>query len=189
MCFKDEDPVSPMGGTKPKTKAMLVRSEDFDTPRDLISTPMLTIYLYRVEVNRITRPGWSGVGYLDGQGHLPLDLHFLITPWGDNAEDEYKILGKSMQCMEQNPILTGPLLFESGGASGLPPTWGKNDAVQVVTDELAVADISQIFDSLQRDYKLSVGYLARVVRIDTSQGVMDTPVTTIVRGAVPSSTP
>jgi|SRR5579883_527419 len=178
MAFREQDPV---GGTK-ITKALLVRTEDFENPRPNIKRPMLTIWLYLVEVNRVTRPGWSGVGYLDGKGHLPLDLHFLMTPWGDNAEDEYKILGKTMEALEANPILSGPLLHEDAN-------WAPNEAVQIIAGDLGIDTLMQTFDSLQADYKLSVPYLSRVVRIDTKQTVVDTPVTTIVRGTTPSSTP
>jgi hypothetical protein len=46
-----------------------------------------------------------------------------------------------------------------------------------------------VWDSLQADYKLSMLYLARVIRLDTHQLPVDTPVATIVRGTVPSTTP
>jgi hypothetical protein len=185
---RDEDPVSPPGSGKPKTKAYLARSEDFDNTKPNFKPPTLSIFLYRVEINRVTRPGWSGVGNLDGQGHLPLDLRFLITAWGDNAEDEYRLLGKAMQTLEATPILTGPLLYEPAPLPA-PPTFNPNEGVQVVHDDLSTADIFQIFDSLQSDYKLSVPYLARVVRIDTKVLPVPAPVANVIRGVVPSSTP
>ena len=92
------DPPIPVPGKT--TKAYLVRTEDFD--RNAISTvivrPALSIFLYRVDFNKTMRAAWSGVTAHDGIPHLPLDLHFLLTPWGDNAESEGAILGRAMQC-------------------------------------------------------------------------------------------
>jgi hypothetical protein len=71
-------------------RAFLIRTEDFDqtSNQSIIQRPGLSIFLYRVDFNKTMRAAWSGVAYLDGQAHLPLDLHFLLTPWAQNAEDE-----------------------------------------------------------------------------------------------------
>jgi hypothetical protein len=74
------------------------------------NVPALTIYFYRVDLNRIMRPAWAAVGHHDGVGHLPLDLHFLLTAWATDAEDELRIIGRAMEVLEATPILTGPLL-------------------------------------------------------------------------------
>jgi hypothetical protein len=88
------------------------------SPRDLdpnrsstvIGSPALSILLYRIDFNRTTRAAWSAVGHLEGRAHLPLDLHFLLTPRAQNAEGEHRILGRTMQCLEATPNLSGPLL-------------------------------------------------------------------------------
>jgi hypothetical protein len=178
MHFREEDPVD---GPK-KTKVLLVRTEELEDPNSLIGRPALTLYLYRVDLNRVMRPAWSAVGHMDGRGHLPLDLHFLLTAWGDNPEDEYRIIGKTMECLEAMPILSGPLLYESAD-------WAPNEGIQLVIDDITTEALMRTFDSLPADYKLSVPYLARVVRVDTRQLATDVPVTTVVKGTVPSVKP
>src|SRR3954470_5382110 len=97
------------------TKANLVRTEDFDRTSlsTIIVRPALSIFLYRVDFNKTMRAAWSGVSHLDGQPHLPLDLHFLLTPWADNAEAEGAILGRAMQALDATPIISGPLLHRA----------------------------------------------------------------------------
>jgi hypothetical protein len=150
----------PLGGG-PTVKAVLIRTEDFDapgTPASSIQPPALSIYLYRVDFNKAMRAGWSAVGSVDGRSHLPLDLHFMITPWAGNADWELRILGRAMQVLETYPSLSGPLL--AGTA------WGAGDSVQVVMEEVSTEAVMRTFDSLPHDYKLSVPYVARVVRLD-----------------------
>src|SRR5688572_16629303 len=107
-CFKDEEPVE-----NKKTKAVLVRTEDFKDPGNTITFPALSLFFYRVDFNKTMRASWSAIGSQDGRAHLPMDLHFLITAWADNAEAELRILGKAMQCLETTPVLSGVLLDPS----------------------------------------------------------------------------
>src|SRR3954465_8514936 len=109
-------------------KALLVQTEDFKSDGAKVVAPVLTIFLHRVAPNKVMRAAWSGVGTTDGVPHLPLDLHFLFTPWGTDAESEHRILGRAIQIMETTPILSGPLLYPAA-------TWAANEAVQVVLEE------------------------------------------------------
>ena len=161
-CFTDDPPVPATHAT-----ASLVRAEDFDVKVASVRRPAtgISIFPYRVDVNRVMRPVWSAVGSRDGQGHLPIDLHMLLTPWGKTPDDELRVLGRAMQCLETTPILSGPLLDSSGG-------WATGDAVQMVLGEITIEEIMRTFESLPGDYKLSVPYVARVIRIDTGARTM-----------------
>jgi Pvc16 N-terminal domain len=167
------------------TKAVLVRTDDFDlTGNTIIKPPVLTLFLVRVEVNRLMRPGWSGVGAVTERVHLPLDLHFLLTPWASNAEYEQRILGSAMRCLEETPVLSGPLLDTSND-----PQWAPEDAIQVTPGDLGADGIMRIFDTLDADYRLSVPYLARIIRIDGVQPPGPPPVLTAVAAAKPGLEP
>src|ERR687887_1101311 len=134
-CFEADQP---LGNNQP-TRAILVRSEDFNRPAehsDTIPGRALSVFLYRVEVNKVMRAAWSSVASFDGQIHLPLDLHYLMTAWADNAEFEQQILGKAMQCLEANPSLTGPVLYPTAG-------WSANEAIHLMVEDLGI-------DSLMR---------------------------------------
>ena len=154
-----------------------MRSEDFaGTGADaVIHRPALSILLYRVDCNATMRAAWSAVGSQNGRAYLPLDLHFLLTPWADNAEYELRILGCAMTSLEATPHLSGPLLDPLGD-------WAANEVVQLCLDDVATEDVMRIFDSLPVDYKLSVGYVARVVRLEQPTGRLAPPVATAAAG-------
>jgi hypothetical protein len=172
-------PIPVSGST---TKAVLVGTEDFDvSATGRIKPPALSVFLYRVEPNKTTRAAWSAVGSLDGRVHLPLDLHFLLTPWAGDPEFELRILGRAMECLETTPILSGPLL-----ATGA--TWAPNETVQLALEDLPGESIMRTFDLLPSDFKLSVSYVARVTRID-GRRVPLLEVTGAAIGVAPSLTP
>jgi hypothetical protein len=165
-----------------QTKAVLVQSDDFDTANgSTISAPALSVFLYRIEVDKTMRAAWSAVGSLDGSAHLPIDLHYLLTAWADNAEHEHQIIGRTMQCLEGLPILGGPLLNAAGD-------WAANEIVQLGAEDLGIDTVTRTFDALEADFRLSVGYVARVVRIDGAAPA-DPAVTSVTVGKTPSVVP
>ena len=178
-CFVEQQPVD-----KKKTKAMLVRTSDFESANitTTIVPPVLTIFLYRVDFNKTMRAAWSAASGQDGRSHLGLDMHYLITPWADNAVDEQRILGKAMQCLETMPILSGPLLHSSG-------EWDATESIQLVLEEISTEAVMRTFDSLPTDYRLSVPYIARVMRLDGRVVAPELPVVTAIIGAVPTTAP
>jgi hypothetical protein len=161
-------------------KAVLIRTEDLadSLVKSNIGTYALSILLYRVDFNKAMRTSWSAMGHGDGKGHLALDLHFLLTPWADNAEHQHMIIGRAMQAMEATPMLSGPLLY----APALPPTYvdeptaSATDTVQLILEEISTEALMRTFDSLPGEYHLSVPYVARVVRIDTRVMQLTPPV-------------
>jgi hypothetical protein len=162
------------------TKAVLARTDDLDDAAGALKPPALSVFLYRIAPNATMRAAWSGVASADGRAHLPLDLHFLLTPWADDAEVEHRIIGRAMQCLEATPILSGPLLYPSA-------TWAPNEAVQVVLEDVNVESIMRTFDRLPIEFRVSVPYVARVIRIDGRVPVQAPETRTSIRGLTPSA--
>lgn len=175
----------PPGAFRADPSVVLVRSEDFGDiggATSVITFPSLAIFCYRVDINRTMRPGWSAVAHHDGDIHLPLDLHFLLTPFDTDAEAEMRILGATMQCLEQHPVLAGPRLHPLGA-------WDGRESIQIVNEDLVTEDVLRTFDTLPTDFRLSVSYVARVSRIDAPDEADHPDVLTAVRGLTPSSVP
>ena len=164
----------PAGERRPT--AVLAGTVDFDkvnsNPDAVIQYPAISVYCYRVSVDRETRPGWSSVGYADGIPRIPLRMHLLIAAWDTVVESELIYLGLTAQILESESILTGPLLHPDG-------RWDPGDAIQVVSDDVALDSMSEAFQALTTDYRLSLPYLARVVRIDGRREALDEPVATV----------
>ena len=161
-----------------ETRAVLIQTDDLDFGADSkIVRPALSILLYRVDFNKTTRAGWSSIGSKDGRSHLPLDLHYLLTAWATNADHEHRIIGRSMQVLEELGALSGPLLHPEGD-------WLPDETVQLYLEDMATDDLMRTFDSLTCDFRLSIPYIARVVVV-SSEGTPIPEVLTLVRGLRP----
>ena len=129
----------------------------------------LSLYLYRVLVNEHVRgqPALSG----EARSHVPLsvDLHFLISVWSENAAAEHTICAWVMRQLHQHPILDASSLSEEGG-------WRNDDVIQIIPAELSNEDLMRVWDALAPDYRLSLSYIARVVRIDAGEVQAGLPV-------------
>ena len=179
LCFSQNQPLS---AARP-TRVNAVRTDDLSADGSgLTAPPALTLFLYRIDFNKTLRAAWSAVGHQDGESHLPVDLHFLLTAWGDNPEEEYLILGRTLQCLENTPILSGALLDPS-------TNWDGSEALQVCLEDLSTEDVMRLFDSLPVDYKLSIPYVARVVVIDGGEERGATRVTQLALGSKAQATP
>ena len=180
-CFID--PTTPVPAPGSTTKAVLARTEDFNNGGGgPIAPPCLSIFLYRIDFNKTMRAAWSAVGSQDGFGHLPLDLHYMLTPWASDPEIEHRIAGRAMQCLETTPILSGPLLTAAG-------EWAPNEGVQLLLEDVPTEWVMRTFDSLPTDFKLSIPYLARITRIDSRQRFVAPDTTTVVAGLTASAVP
>lgn len=164
------------------SKAGLIRTEDL-ADETLIKARIgdlgLTILLYRIDFNKTMRASCSGAGFADGRSCLALDLHYLMTPWADNAEHQHMVIGRAMQALERTPSLAGPTLYSP--ILPLPeyatePQAAVTDSVQVLLEEISTEALMRTFDSLPGDYRLSVPYVARVVRIYTLETAVPPPV-------------
>lgn len=153
--FRDDIPT----GRRPTP--VLIGTADLDrvnTPGSVISFPSVAVYCYRLSVDSETRPKWSAVASQDGVPRLPLRMHLLVTAFDEFVESELEWLGLAARVLESESILTGPLLDSIG-------EWEPGEAIQVVTDDMALESMSEAFQALTADFRLYLLYQARVVVI------------------------
>ncbi|MGA7981305.1 MAG: DUF4255 domain-containing protein [Chromatiaceae bacterium] len=126
---------------------------------EIDETTRITLYLYRVTVNEHSRQSRRPAAPDDGFVPLGVDLHYLLTAWAGNPLDEQVTLAWSMRQLHQFPVLD---------ASSLSPEadWGGDEVIQVIPAELSNEDIMRIWDALDPAYRISVSYVARLVRLD-----------------------
>ena len=121
----------------------------------------LSLYLHRVTINDNVRNASQLPSRSYSKAPLGVDLHFLMTAWATTSLNEHAILAWSMQQFHQHSLLDASYLSLAD--------WNPEDTVQILPTDLSTEDIMRIWDSLQPSYRLSVAYLARVVRIDPSE--------------------
>ena len=96
--FAEEIPVGP------RPRAVLAGTTDFDqvnsNPMPVIQMPGLSVYCYRISVDRETRPGWSAVASRTGVPCIPLRMHLMISAWDTVVESELEWLGLAAKVIE-----------------------------------------------------------------------------------------
>lgn len=126
---------------------------------DASDATRVTLYLYRITVNEHSRQAQALSAAATRPTALGLDLHFLMSAWAGNARDEQTTLAWAMRQLHMFPILDASSLSPEAG-------WGANEVIQVIPAELPTEDVMRIWDALVPAYRLSVSYIARLVRLD-----------------------
>jgi hypothetical protein len=136
----------------------LLASGDLVGETELDAT--LSLFLYRITVNEHAR----NVRRVNdpARENLPLavDLHYLLTMWSKSAFTEHVVMAWAMRQLHQHPVFDASTLTSEAA-------WGAGDFVQVIPAELSTEELMRIWDALDPGYRLSVSYIARVVRIDS----------------------
>jgi len=132
-------------------------------------TTRVTLYLYRVTVNEHTRQRRPGAMSTAHPAPMGLDLHFLLTAWASTAQAEQVPFTWAMRQLYLHPILDASSLSPEAG-------WGPDEVIQVIPAELPTEEMMRIWDALDPPYRLSVSYIARMVRIDPDSLASATPV-------------
>ena len=129
---------------------------------DISETTHITLYLYCITVNEHSRQTRRAAAPPDSFVPLGLDLHYLLTAWAANPLDEQVTLAWAIRQLHQYPVLD---------ASSLSPEadWGSDEVIQIIPSELTTEDIMRIWDALDPAYRISVSYVARLVRLDPDQ--------------------
>jgi hypothetical protein len=131
----------------------------------------ITLYLYRITVNEHSRQVHAASAAAARPTPLGLDLHFLLSAWAGNARDEHTIVAWAIRQLHMFPILDASSLSPEAG-------WGANEVIQVIPAELSTEDVMRIWDALDPAYRLSVSYIARLVRLDPDTQRQARPVVT-----------
>ncbi len=129
----------------------------------------LTLFLYRVTVNEHARNVRRTTDLSHENVPLAVDLHYLLTMWSKSAFTEHVVIAWAMRQLYEHPVLDASSLTAEAN-------WGPGDFVQVIPAELSTEDVMRIWDALDPGYRLSVSYIARVVRIDADPGPQGLPV-------------
>src|SRR6266705_30969 len=93
---------------------------------------------------------------------LGLDLHYLLTAWAANPLDEQATLAWAIRQLHQYPVLDASSLSPEAG-------WASDEVIQIIPAELTTEDVMRIWDALDPAYRISVSYVARLVRLDPDQ--------------------
>jgi len=127
-------------------------------------TPMeagVSVFVYQVSVNKVQRT----LPPADPQHRrpLPLDIWLLLTAWGKDASAEHAILGWAMRAIDDNPILSAGFLN-----AFIPGVFRPEETVELAAGDLTNDEVFQLWQVLPNSLQLSVPYVARVVRVEST---------------------
>lgn len=125
------------------------------------SAVSVQIFLYHVG----TDPHLRNSGRLAAPDMVPplsVALHYLFTFWSTSADNEHLVLAWTMLHLQATPLLDATILSSEAG-------WTAEEVVQLIPEELSTSDVMRVWDTLQPKFRLSVGYVARVVRIEPDE--------------------
>jgi hypothetical protein len=89
--------------------------------------------------------------------------------WATSADNEQLVLAWTLRQLHDVPVLDSSILTREAA-------WGSEDVIQLIPEEIATEELMRIWDTLEPKYRLSVSYIARVVRIDADEGADSRPV-------------
>lgn len=133
---------------------------------DLQATPstanLLTLFLFQIREdghsrNRPVEVRPQGNKAIIQRPPLALCVHYMLTPWAAQQEDNQRILGQAMQTLHDSAITTGPVL--SGSLKQA------NESLHLALVPLSLEDQLRVWNGLNKPYRLSLHYEVRVVRI------------------------
>jgi Pvc16 N-terminal domain len=125
----------------------------------------LTVTLYEILEDAPSRNrSWpqrpDGTAVVAAKPPMALRLHYLLTPWGGDPLTEQQILGRAMQALYDDAVLSGTSLLH-----GLE---GSTDSLKVTLIPLTLEDRSRVWYAIQKPYRLSVNYEIRLVNLDST---------------------
>jgi hypothetical protein len=143
-----------------------------ESPADLDGndTVRLSIYLYRIVEDAYSK---NRLPVNDGRGRLQkppltLDLYYLVTPLLGQPHEQQIVLGKTMQVLYDRPTLEGTDLAAPLQAAG--------EVVRVILNPVTLEETTRVWQALERSYRLSVCYVARVALVNSTRQQSFVPV-------------
>jgi hypothetical protein len=126
----------------------------------------VSLFLYRITANPVMRTP-AGRLNMNGQrtrSRLPLDLHFILTVWGQNASLQHALAGWLMRQLESAPVLPSALLNRREAM------FRPDETVEVTLGDLDNENLFRLWETLaQNVYHLSVPYVARMVMLESDE--------------------
>jgi hypothetical protein len=143
------------------------RASDFEAPM----TQGFSLYLYRVTINanRNLPPQLAPDG-TTRRPPIPLDLHFLVTAWAEDAMRQQRMLGFAVRTLENAPILPSGLLNQQTPEGDV---FRPEETVELYYEGLSVQDMAYIWDVAQTKEQPSAPYAARMVEIESAVSVAE----------------
>lgn len=152
----------------------------------------LNFFMFRVSPNL----GWKNLGYpskngrgeITGNPPLALDLHYLLTAFGEDELHSEILLGYGMQLLHENPVLGRELIQHSLTPASVDDPNGRLPAsllqlttsgladqieqIKISPDPINTEELSKLWSAFQTKYRPCTAYKVTVVLIETTKSMV-----------------
>jgi len=120
------------------------------------------IYLHRISIDPHGRGRYLPPSTVTGtpKPELPVNLHLMIIGWASSAEKEVDMLAWAMQ------KIGGGLELDSASLVERDSSWGENNVVQIIPEDMTTEDLLRLWETLPRSYMLSTPYIVKTARLE-----------------------
>jgi hypothetical protein len=139
----------------------------------------LNLYLYRLTPNSSWRRTSTTQAEPEVGSFLALDLHYLLTAYGEHDIEAEVLLGYAIQLLYETPILTRDALRTAftltapkyaSGAISTTALDNQPEQVKISTEFLSMEEMSKLWSSLQTRSRLSITYEVATVLVEDRRG-------------------
>jgi Pvc16 N-terminal domain len=146
------------------------------------STNQVNLFLYQTTTNT----GWSNSDPPTARAGdtarplLALDLHYLLTVYGKGNDEvaAHRLLGRAMRVLHDHPVLGRQ---EVASALNGDELGDQIERIRITPEPLTVDEMSKLWSSFQKEYRMSTAYQASVVLIESDRRAT-TPLPVLTRG-------
>ena len=138
--------------------------------------PLLTLTLYEVieDPSARNRPTIRKIDRVTGnvitrRAPAALLLRYLLAPWSGKVDTDHVILGRAIQTLYDNAIISGPDLQGT--------LFTAQEALKITMTPMSIEDRTHVWRSIESKYRLSANYEVRVVNIDAEKELQQAQVT------------
>lgn len=131
--------------------------------------PQLNLYLYQTTID----PAWRNTNPngKDGLPPLGLNLHYLVTAYGDDGFEvqDQQVFGSAMRTLNDYPLLDRSQIAVLGGTNGIGAKSELHlqlERVRLSLLPMSLEELSKLWMTFQTPYRISIAFEASVVLID-----------------------
>lgn len=152
----------------PNAQFELYQMSNFQQPME----EGISLFLYRIAANTSRRnlPPTTGPDGRRFRPPIPVDLYYIATAWAPTAVRQQRLLGWTIRMFEDVPILPSGLLNNYGPE---PEIFKQGETVEIVLDPLTLQDLNNFWGVSKSSLQLSVGYVARMLHIQSSMEITE----------------
>lgn len=149
--------------------------------------PSVNIFLFRTTTNaawqNLDLPTRSVNGTLQSRPHVALNLHYLLTFHGDEAQLEpQRMLGSVVRTLHEQPVLTRRMIAAAVANPTFVPFLASSDLalqpepVRITPEVLSLEEIAKLWSVFfQVPYALSIAYVCSVVIVESELSAQTAP--------------